>query len=105
MNQPESSKSVFQKSSGRMAGLPHQLIFHVPLRDLRKGVAGSKSFVSAADTVASGMEYALAGSRLRELTAGFSQSLVAAEANAAAAAIAVNAVIFMLTLLLAFIVS
>ena len=51
------------------------------------------------------MEYALAGSRLRELTAGFSQSLVAAEANAAAAAIAVNAVIFMLTLLLAFIVS
>ena len=93
--QPESSKSVFQKSSGRLALSPTQLNFQSPFSDMAYGVAGSSASVSADASSASGIAYVRAGSLLIELTAGFSQSLGSSAANAPQAAMAaMNAILF-----------
>ena len=54
----------------------------VPFSDFLNGVDGSISSVKAASALSSGMAYVLAGSRLREFTARFSQSFGASPASA-----------------------
>ena len=78
----------------------------MPSRESLYGVAGSRSSVSAADSSASGIEYARAGSRLIEFTCVFSQSLTGAAAETASAAKATasikqtSVVFFILSILL-----
>ena len=92
----ESSKSSFQKSSGRRAGSPTHLKRQSPLRDLTYGVSGTSASESAAASSASGGRNAAAGRRFMEFTdasahgsgCGASSGVGAAQSRAAARAAA-----------------